>query len=108
MNFVFYENIVYGKTVERAIEYLENLVEGMAREDILDIRKNDREMFVETTGSRYYKTVPVMRDTIQGNRGVKGYRYDTAYVDKTIPQELIDKLVKPYGKFVDYKIIYFE
>jgi len=86
--------IVYGSTIEKSFNKLQELLDNM---DLKDIRKatktspNTGIFTIELNNGDYYKA-------IIASDNARGYRWQYAYIDKDISQEALDHVV--YCKFI--------
>ena len=81
--------IVYGSTTERAFNKLQELLDNMNLKDIRKVTKtslNTGMFTIELNNGDYYKA-------IRAGDNVRGCRWQYAYVDKDINQELFDCVV---------------
>jgi len=81
--------IVYGSTIERAFNKLQELLDHMNLKDIRKVTKtspNTGIFTVELKNGDYYIALKACDN-------VRGYRWQYAYIDKDINQELLDHVV---------------
>lgn len=86
--------IIYGSTMERAFNKLQELLDSMNQEDINKVIKtspNTGIFTIELNNGDYYKA-------IRASDNARGYRWQYAYIDKDIGQEALDHVV--YCKFI--------
>lgn len=101
---MIYKNLVFGKTKDIAMNYLEGKINELEDKDIKYIKRNREEFIVELVDGSIYQVV----SATQGERGYKGHR---VYVDITIDFEILDYVIKPTLLYSDIpeedRIIYF-
>jgi len=86
--------IVYGSTVERAFNKLQESLDNMNPKDIRKVTKtspNTGIFTIELNNGDCYKA-------IRASDNARGYRWQYAYIDKDISQESLDHVV--YCKFI--------
>jgi len=86
--------IVYGSTVERAFNKLQELLDNMNPKDIRKVIKtspNTGIYTVELNNGDYYQAIRV-------SDNARGYRWQYAYIDKNISKMSLDHVV--FCKFI--------
>jgi len=81
--------IVYGSTIEKSFNKLQELLDNMNSKDIVKVTKTslDTGIFtIELNNGDYYKV-------IRASDNARGYRWQYAYIDKDISQEALDHVV---------------
>ena len=89
MNNTYVSNIIFGKTFERAVKILDNIMKLINPDDIQWIRKNSYEYIIELKDGTYYRALKL-------TTGCRGYRCNKAIVDYKIDNEAINLIIKPY------------
>lgn len=80
--------IIYGATKERAFEKLQDLLDNMKYGDIQKVRKGQYDFIVDLkNGDRYI--------AIRTSNNGRGYKWQYAYIDRLILEELLNNLVFP-------------
>jgi hypothetical protein len=88
MNSIYRQNLVFAKTREKGIAFLEYLVGEMKYKDIKHVRKSKQEMEVELTDGTIYQVVSASDNS-------RGYRCQKAYVQRSIDYEILDNIIYP-------------
>jgi len=81
--------IVYGSTVERSFNKLQELLDNMNPKDIRKVTKtspNTGIFNIELNNGDYYKAT-------RASDNARGYRWQYAYIDRDISQESLDHVV---------------
>ena len=89
-NCILVNIIVYGKTMQRAIRILDNMVKGMDTEQILLIRRGTYDYQVLMKSGVWYKA-------LKCGDGARGYRFQQAIVDCQIDAQDIQLHIEPYA-----------
>lgn len=87
--------IVYGKTIDKAREKLENILDNMIYGDVHNFRKSKHDMQLLLKNGDIYTTVT-------GNESSKGHKWHYAYIDKDINIDILNEVILPSGINDDY------
>jgi len=83
-----YNTIVYGKTLQRAMNILDTLLKDTDREQIRSLRRTTYVYEVILKDGTYYKAMMC-------NEGCRGYRFQRAVVDCLIDDRDVHELIEP-------------
>lgn len=83
--------IIFGENRQRAFEKILSLYENIPKEEILLIKKSS--FFIEI----FLKNGDVIK-TASANDSSRGLKFNIAYIDKFISQEIIQNVLLPFGK----------
>lgn len=83
--------IIYGATKERAYFKLEEILNDIRYGEIKQVKKYDSHFSVELKNGDYYLA-------LSASDNARGHRWQYAFVDRLISQEMLDNIVFP--KFI--------
>jgi hypothetical protein len=93
--------VVVAQTIDRAREYLKYLVGEIQYKYIYKVTDSKYEMIVEMKNGDIYQTIPASQSS-------RGHRFNKAYVEEGVDQEIIDCIIRPCLIGDDSELIYFE
>jgi hypothetical protein len=88
LNSVYLSVAVFGKTKKEAEKFLIQLVNNMKFGDVESVIQASRTEVILKNGSRYI--------ALTASDCSRGYRFEKAYVQKGIDQELLNFIIRPY------------
>ena len=84
----FVKTLIFGKTKEQGIEFLENLIKNVESENIVKVQRSKFEFSVELKDGNLYKVV-------SASDNARGYRCDKDYVSNEVDIDILNNVIKP-------------
>lgn len=88
--------LVYGKTIDRAMDKLEDILNNIPHGDIHDVRKSRSDMQVLLKNGDLYNIVTASESS-------RGHKWKYAYIDKDISIDIFNRVILPSGIDGDYE-----
>lgn len=78
--------IVYGKTIDRAINQLERILHEPKHGEVHKVKKGRNSRIVELKNGDVYRAV-------LASEGARGYRWHYAYIDSLIDSDIVNQVI---------------
>lgn len=88
--------LVYGKTIDRAIEKLEDILSNIPYGDIHDVKKSRSDMQVLLKNGDLYNVATASESS-------RGHKWKYAHIDKDISIDIFNRIILPSGIDGDYE-----
>jgi hypothetical protein len=93
--------IIWGSTFQIAVQELEQIIENYKHEgiDLMEKLEYDDIMYIKFSNGDFWRAIKVQKEV------VINYRCNISYIDKQIPQNLVDLIIKPITTCPPYHAI---